>query len=183
MEMEDDQRTKLLQMDARQMHVFDCCHSRAYLTNVCRRDVATFVNSYPSLDITQELMKGEFSSGAPIFLQVNLAREADEDENPSAQAQTVVAPLYPVQKMANWWLVVGEPSTKQLLVIKRVTVTKSLTVKLEFSLPKGKHSLKLYAICDSYVGADHDIALDEIDVAEGDDSDSDEDIDSDEDME
>jgi len=59
--------------------------------------------------------------------------------------------------MANWWLVVGEPSSRQLLVIKRVTVTKSLAVKLEFTLPKGSHALKLYVICDSYVGADHDI--------------------------
>jgi len=74
---------------------------------------------------------------------------------------------------------VGDPTSRQLLVIKRVTVTKSLRVKLEFTLPKG--SLKLYVICDSYVGADHDIGLDAIEVAEGDDSDSDEDMDSDED--
>lgn len=85
--------------------------------------------------------------------------------------------------MANWWLVVGEPSSRQLLVIKRVTVTKSLAVKLEFTLPKGKHSLKLYVICDSYVGADHDIGLDDIDVAEGEESDSDEDMESGDEME
>lgn len=67
-------------------------------------------------------------------------------------------------------------------MIKRVTVTKSLAVKLEFTLPKGRHSLKLYVICDSFVGADHDIALDPIDVAEGEESDSDDDeMDSEED--
>ena len=82
--------------------------------------------------------------------------------------------------MANWWLVVGEPSTRQLLSIKRVTIKKSLNVKLEFTLPKGKHQLKLYVICDSYMGADHDINLDPVDVAEG--EDSDEDMDSDEEM-
>lgn len=84
--------------------------------------------------------------------------------------------------MANWWLVVGQPSTRQLLVIKRVTVTRTLSVKLEFTLPKGKHAIKLYVICDSYVGADHDIGLGEVDVAEGEDSD-DSDEDSDEAME
>ena len=83
--------------------------------------------------------------------------------------------------MANWWLVVGDSASRQLLVIKRVTVTKSLSVKLEFTLPKGKHSLKLYVLCDSYTGADHDIDLDPIDVAEGEESDSDDDMDSDED--
>ncbi|KAF8629449.1 hypothetical protein AX15_003443 [Amanita polypyramis BW_CC] len=163
MEMEDDQRNQLLQMTQAQM-----------------RDVATFVNSYPTLDVSHELAKGEHTAGAPIILQVALSRDVDEDEGDDGQ--TVVAPFYPLKKMANWWLVVGDPATRQLLVIKRVTVTKSLAVKLEFTLPKGKHSLKLYVICDSYVGADHAIALDPIDVAEGEESDSDDDeMDSEED--
>lgn len=143
--------------------------------------MATFVNSYPTLDVTQELAKGEYTAGAPIILQVGLSKEVDEDDE--VDDQTVVAPFYPSKKMANWWLVVGEPSTRQLLVIKRVTVTKSLNVKLEFTLPKGKHELKLYVICDSYVGADHDIGLDPVDVAEGEDSDSDEDMESGDEME
>lgn len=160
MDMEDDKRNQLLQMDNRQM-----------------RDVAAFVNSYPTLEVEPELVKGDYTAGASIVLQVALSRDADEDDEDD---QRVVAPFYPGRKMANWWLVVGEPSTKQLLSIKRVTVKKSLGVKLEFTLPKGKHSLKLYVICDSYMGADHDINLDPIDVAEG--EDSDEDMDSDEEM-
>ena len=143
--------------------------------------MATFVNSYPTLDVSQELVKGDYTAGAPIVLQVSLAREVDEDDE--ADDQTVIAPFYPSKKLPNWWLVVGEPSSRQLLVIKRVTVSKSLAVKLEFTLPKGTHALKLYVICDSYVGADHDIGLNPIDVAEGEDSDSDEDMDSGDDME
>jgi pre-mRNA-splicing helicase BRR2 len=148
------------------------------LTDI-RRDVATFVNAYPTLDVSHELVKGDYTAGAPIVLQVALAKDADEDEEDgSSDDQNVIAPFYPARKMANWWLVVGNSATRQLLVIKRVTVTKSLVAKLEFTLPKGMHKLKLYVICDSYVGADHDIALDPIDVAEGEDSDSDEDSDS-----
>jgi len=41
-------------------------------------------------------------------------------------------------------------------------------------------NLKLYVICDFYLGVYHDIALDPIDVAEGEVTDSDEDMDSDE---
>ncbi|KAF8056607.1 DNA polymerase theta/eta [Lyophyllum atratum] len=160
MEMEDEKRNELLQMTPAQM-----------------RDVATFVNSYPTLDVTHELVKGEYTAGAPIILQVALARDVDEDDS-EADDQNVVAPFYPGKKMANWWLVVGDSNSRQLLVIKRVTVTKSLAVKLEFTLPKGTHSLKLYVICDSYIGADHDIALEPIDVAEGEESDSDEDMES-----
>lgn len=139
--------------------------------------MATFVNSYPTLDVSHELAKGDYTAGAPITLKVTLARDADEDEGDSAQS--VVAPFYPLKKLANWWLVVGDAVSRQLLVIKKVTISKSLTVKLEFSLPAGTHNLKLYVICDSYIGADHDIALDPIQVAEGEDSDSDEEMESD----
>lgn len=146
-----------------------------------RRDVAAFVNSYPTLDVTHELVKGEYTAGGPIVLQVTLSKDADDDDE--AGDASVVAPYFPGKKLANWWVVVGEPSTRQLHSIKRVTVTRSLNVKLEFTLPKGTHSLKLYVICDSYVGADHDIPLDPIDVAEGEDSDSDDDDGSDDAME
>ena len=140
-----------------------------------RRDVAAFVNSYPTLDVTHEFVKGEYTSSTPIVLQVSLSRDADEDEDEGDIL--VVAPHFPAKKMVNWWVVVGEQSTRQLLSIKRVTVSKSLNVKLEFTLPKGSHALKLYVICDSYVGADHDINLDPIDVAEGEESESEEDSD------
>lgn len=132
--------------------------------------MAAFVNSYPTLEVEPEPLKGDYTAGAPIVLQVALSRDADEDDEDD---QRVVAPFYPSRKMANWWLVVGEPSTRQLLSIKRVTVKKSLNVKLEFTLPKGQHALKLYVICDSYMGADHDISLDALEVAEGEDSDED----------
>ncbi|KAJ8489445.1 hypothetical protein ONZ45_g13584 [Pleurotus djamor] len=82
MEMEDDQRTSLLQMDARRM-----------------RDVATFVNSYPTLDVSHELEKGDYTAGSPIILRVNLSKDVNEDDE--ADDQNVVAPYYPHKKMAN----------------------------------------------------------------------------------
>lgn len=129
------------------------------------------MNSYPTLDVNHEFVKGEYTSSTPIVLQVSLSRDAEEEEDEGDIS--VVAPYFPGKKLANWWVVVGEQSTRQLLSIKRVTVSKSLSVKLEFTLPKGTHALKLYVICDSYVGADHDINLEQVDVAEGEDSDSD----------
>lgn len=139
------------------------------------RDVATFVNSYPTLDVNYELAKGDYTAGAAIPIRVSLSRDADEETE--GDDEIVVAPFYPLKKLANWWIVIGEPKTRQLLAIKRVTVHKNIAVKLEFSLPQGTHALKLYVICDSYIGADHDIDLDPIDVAEGEDSDSEEDSD------
>lgn len=136
------------------------------------------MNSYPTLNVSHELVKGVYTASAPITLQVDLVRDADEDEESD---QSVLAPFYPLKKLANWWLVIGDAASRQLLVIKKVMVLKSLAVKLEFSLPAGTHNLKLYVICDSYIGADHDIPINTIQVAEGEDSDSDEDMESDED--
>ena len=50
---------------------------------------------------------------------------------------------------------------------------------LEVSYEKGTHKPRLYVVCDSYIGTDHDIELEPIEVAEGEESDSDEDMDSD----
>ncbi|CEL57890.1 pre-mRNA-splicing helicase BRR2 [Rhizoctonia solani AG-1 IB] len=157
MEMEDDQRNEVLQMDAKQM-----------------RDVAAFVNAYPSLEVSYELVEGEYTAGAPITMNVTLARDAEDEDGDD---QTVVAPFYPGKKMAQWWLVVGDPRTKQLLTIKRVTVSKTLRVKLEFALPAGTHRPQLLVICDSYMGADHDIRMDAIEVGAAVESDEDEDED------
>ena len=144
-----------------------------HLLSPHRRDIATFVNSYPNLEVSHELQRQEeYNSGTPLVLNVILTRDADEGD--SDDGQVVVAPLYPSRKMANWWLVIGNPNTRQLLSIRKVTVRQELVVKLEFNLPKGEHKLKLYVICDSYMGADHDISLDPITVVEGEESDSEE---------
>ncbi|KAJ3898830.1 Sec63 Brl domain-containing protein [Lentinula edodes] len=50
------------------------------MSNAQMQDVAAFVNSYPSLDVTQELVKGECTAGALIFLQVILSRDVDDDD-------------------------------------------------------------------------------------------------------
>lgn len=130
------------------------------------------------MDVNHELAKGEYTAGAPITIQISLSRDADEDDAMGGEdGETVIAPFYPKKKLANWWLVIGEPKSRQLLAIKKVTVYRSLAAKLEFSLPQGQHALKLYVICDSYMGADHDIDLDPIDVSEGEDSESEEESD------
>lgn len=180
MDMESDVRNKALQMDNARMCVYAHPILESYTHPRCRKDVAAFVNSYPTLEVNHELVKGDYTAGTPLVLKVTLSRDAD-DEDENGDDQLVIAPYYPGKKMANWWLVVGEPSTKQLLSIKRVTVNKNIAVKLEFTLQQGRHDLKLSVICDSYMGADHDILLDPIDVAEG--ESSDEDSSGDEDME
>jgi len=136
-----------------------------------------FINSYLTLEVSYELAKDNHTAGSPILLRVTLSRDIDEDEEDTEQL--VVAPFYPSKKLANWWIILGDQDSRQLYVIKKVTVTKSLIAKLEFTLPKGTHKPRLYIVCDSYIAADHDIKLEPIEVAEGKESDSDENMDSD----
>ena len=99
-ELEDEQRNDLLRLDTRQM-----------------RDVAQFVNAYPSIEVTytiDEADEGGYTANKPLTLRVTLDRDADADEEDSNE---VVAPYYPNKKTPAFWLVVG--SGKSLSAIKK----------------------------------------------------------------
>lgn len=70
-----------------------------------------FVNSHPTLDVSHKVVKGEHAAGAPVILRVSLARDVDED-NEEGGDQNVIVPFYPSKKMANWWIVVGDPTSR-----------------------------------------------------------------------
>lgn len=130
-------------------------------------DAARFTNDkYPNVDLSFEVEdKDEISAGAPAMLTVSIERDVDNAE--MEVDLNVHAPFFPAEKSENWWLVVGEESTKSLLAIKRITVGKQLTTKLEYVVPTaGKHELTLYLMSDSYVGVDQAPTF-EVEVAEG----------------
>ncbi|KAI9828704.1 MAG: DEIH-box ATPase [Thelocarpon impressellum] len=149
------------------------------------RDAAEFTNTrYPSIELDFSVVDPEnIVAGQPAHLAITLTREADDDEPPAdaaASDTTVHAPFFPTPKAENWWVVVGEDSTKSLLAIKRVTLGQKLALKLEFIVPSpGEHVLKCYLMCDSYVGVDQDPEFTVV-AAEGMDEDEDEDEDEEE---
>lgn len=147
MEMEDDQRTELLQMAPNQLAA-----------------VAGFVNKYPNIDVNFEVEDPEsIVAKSPAFLRVDLERDVDEDEEVDT---SVHAPFYPGKKMENCttflanklmtgWLVVS--SGKELVSIKRITFTRKQTVRLNFTVPiVGRQTLKLFCFSDSYFGVDQE---------------------------
>ncbi|KAH8837569.1 hypothetical protein MCOR27_001688 [Pyricularia oryzae] len=123
---------------------------------------ANFTNSkYPDISMEFEVEdEDDLHAGEPSFLSIKIEREVDEDEDDEKEKPvdtTVHAPFFPVRKAENWWLVVGSEASKTLLAIKRVTIGRSLNVKLEFTVPEpGKHDLKLFLMSDSYVGVDQE---------------------------
>ncbi|KAA1132430.1 DEIH-box ATPase [Puccinia graminis f. sp. tritici] len=169
MELEDEERNRLLQMDTKHL-----------------AKVAQFVNSYPAIEIKHEIEdEDSLVTNTPITLKVSLVAEDEEEEEGSKTAvagNVVLAPFYPTVKQDCWWLIVEDPKQKKLLGLKKVTGATPLPTKIEFSVPTaGKHELKLDLISDSYIGVDQELRL-EINVAEGEDSDSEESDDSDEEM-
>lgn len=58
-------------------------------------------------------------------------------------------------KEEQWWLVVGDPDTNNLISIKRTGLGRSGKVKLDFAAPPpGSYNYTLYVMCDSYLGCD-----------------------------
>ena len=147
---------------------------------------AEFTNDkYPNVEIDFEVENPKsITSGQPAYLKISITRQVDDDDDENENGEsvgavepdtTVHAPFYPQRKMENWWLVVGEESSKSLLAIKRVTIGRKLDLRLEFTPQHaGDQELKLSLMCDSYVGIDQDPSF-TIEAAEGMDEDDDDD--------
>jgi len=129
-------------------------------------DVATFCNSYPSMEVTVEtdLDDGTVEAGDSVTVLVQLQRDVDEDDDPASFGRVRSVRFPGKNKMENWWCLVGraEGSPEQsLLSIKRVVVGASGKAKLEFTAPEeeGQYEYVVYCMCDSYMGCDQEHKL------------------------
>ncbi|KAL0638958.1 Pre-mRNA-splicing helicase BRR2 [Maublancomyces gigas] len=155
----------------------DALIARLSLNQQQLSQIANFTNNkYPNIDMEHELEDEDtIVAGSPAYIKVKIEREVDDEVK--EVDTTVHAPFYPQTKMENWWLVVGEEGSKNLLAIKRVTIGKKLDIRLEYVVPTpGKHKLSLYLMSDSYVGVDQEQSF-EVEAAEGMEEDDDEDDD------
>lgn len=143
MELNDDDRNRLLQLSDSQM-----------------TDVAKFCNRYPNIEMSHEVLdKDDLHTGGTVNVIVHLERE-DEVTGP------VVAPFFPQKREEGWWVVIGDKKTNSLLSIKRLTLQQRAKVKLDFVAPDaGQHNYTLYFMSDAYLGCDQEYKL-TIDVGE-----------------
>ncbi|KAM4746825.1 U5 small nuclear ribonucleoprotein 200 kDa helicase [Rhinophrynus dorsalis] len=151
MEMEDEDRTELLQLSDAQM-----------------ADVARFCNRYPNIELSYEVAeKDSIRSGGAVVVLVQLERE-EEVTGP------VIAPLFPQKREEGWWVVIGDSKSNSLISIKRLTLQQKAKVKLDFVAPAtGTHNYTLYFMSDAYMGCDQEYKF-SVDVKEAEsDSDSD----------
>jgi translocation protein SEC63 len=73
----------------------------------------------------------------------------------------VHAPLFPEPKFEEWWLFLVEAPMTRIIAFERIRDTERLVEeKLRFQVARpGKHTLVLYALCDSYAGIDQKVEL------------------------
>eukprot|EP00933_Yihiella_yeosuensis_P027181 TRINITY_DN21096_c0_g1_i1.p1 TRINITY_DN21096_c0_g1~~TRINITY_DN21096_c0_g1_i1.p1 ORF type:complete len:656 (+),score=166.46 TRINITY_DN21096_c0_g1_i1:161-2128(+) len=74
----------------------------------------------------------------------------------------VHAPLFPEPKMEEWWVFLVEGSANaRIIAFERIKEPEQLmTAKLRFQVSRpGKHSMTLYALCDSYTGLDKKVDI------------------------
>ncbi|XP_032222645.2 U5 small nuclear ribonucleoprotein 200 kDa helicase-like isoform X1 [Nematostella vectensis] len=157
MDLDDEERNKLLKLDDVQM-----------------QDVARFCNRYPNIELSFEIPdKNQIKTGRPVNMTVDLERE---DEQPGA----VIAPFFPQKREEGWWLVIGDTKANSLISIKRLTLQQKAKVKLDFVAPSspGTYSYVLFFMCDAYMGCDQEypfkITVEEAGSDDDDDDDSDE---------
>ena len=157
MELEDDERNSLLELNEVQM-----------------ADVARFCNRYPNIEMSFEVVnKDKIATGQSVNISVNLERE-DEVVGP------VLAPFFPQKREEGWWVVIGDSKTNALVSIKRQTLQHKAKVKLDFVAPSpGQHSYTIYFMSDSYMGCDQEykftVDVKEASISDNDDSGSDSD--------
>ena len=137
-------------------------------------DIARFCNSYPSIEVAFDLPGLEPIEAADDALEYRVRIESQTsvkvvaqvardnvDEDSDEVYGKVVSSRYPHAKQEEWWLLVGDPAQNVLYGIKRFTLARRAQVKLEFELPNDLSTidalqLKLYLMCDSYVGCDQE---------------------------
>lgn len=143
MELEDSQRDDLLgSFDEEQVE-----------------SIANFVNKYPNLDVSIEDVPSKGVSGELREIVVNIERDEDVEDSVVEFSQ------FPNTKYESWWVVLGDPDSKELYAIKKTELlAEKQQIKLKFSVPAaGKRRFSVWVVSDCFLDADRQVEVDEID--------------------
>ncbi|EKX54104.1 hypothetical protein GUITHDRAFT_160810 [Guillardia theta CCMP2712] len=146
MDMEDDDRIKLLEMPQSKLG-----------------QIAAVCNRFPNINLEYEVVDADsISAGEQVVVTIRLERDQD------SEVGKVHAPYYPKEKDEAWWVLVGDPSASFLHAIKRIPpFQRKANVKLDFTAPEtpGTSKLTLFLMCDAWSGCDQEYEFD-MDVKE-----------------
>eukprot|EP01126_Amoeba_proteus_P012623 TRINITY_DN1519_c1_g1_i3.p1 TRINITY_DN1519_c1_g1~~TRINITY_DN1519_c1_g1_i3.p1 ORF type:complete len:1370 (-),score=289.41 TRINITY_DN1519_c1_g1_i3:112-4221(-) len=93
----------------------------------------------------------KLTSGLDYKLSVSLTRVSSYPSDKGAHT-----PKFPKKKEEGWWLILGDPSTGELIGLRRVNCKGHLDTQLSFEAPSRPafYHYYLYLMCDCYLGLD-----------------------------
>jgi pre-mRNA-splicing helicase BRR2 len=120
------------------------------------KDIIEYAEAFPDIELEYDVSAKEAECEEAVQVQVVLERKS------TGNPHQVRSQVYPGQKSEVWWLCVGDTENNELLAIKRVNLLQKTKSLVEFSAPPrvGQHTLTLYFMCDSYLGADQEYTFD-----------------------
>lgn len=77
-------------------------------------------------------------------------------------SQHVAISNYPKFKECSWFLIVANPTTNEIIVLKRLNFKRTTSKNLIIALPKdfSEPNFELHLVCDSYIGLDQVYEID-----------------------
>jgi replicative superfamily II helicase len=115
------------------------------------------LNKLPRLGFTASLSKKVYRADEEVAITIAYKRE-----NPTT-ANFAFCPNFPKAKQEGWWVVAGDPSSKDLLALRKISsgITHKGEMKkavLSFNAPDdpGLYHVSLYLISEAYLGIDQE---------------------------
>ncbi|KAH0790580.1 U5 small nuclear ribonucleoprotein [Histomonas meleagridis] len=104
--------------------------------------ICNAANRYPSINLAARKVGNN-------TVEAMLERDIDEDEN----VGLVLAPNFCLRKSENWWVVLVDGG-ENLIDIQKVAFERKILVTFEVSPEMMALPLRMFALCDSYIGCD-----------------------------
>lgn len=108
-------------------------------------------------ELNEPLDGEELEEGGEAQFSISLKRTN------KSNSQVVSISNFPKYKEASWFLIIANSITNQLLCMKRVAFKRSTQKNLVVLLPEDfqrEKYLKVFLMCDSYIGLDQEYTID-----------------------
>lgn len=105
----------------------------------------------------EEVLVGEtLVEGGEAMVMINIKRTNRYNK------QWVAASNFPKPKECTWFLLIGNEETNELVAMKRIAFKRFASKNLNICLPKNfkTEKLKVFLLCDSYIGLDQEYTID-----------------------
>ncbi|KAK9116484.1 hypothetical protein Sjap_015431 [Stephania japonica] len=134
------------------------------LLGLPRASLQALVDKFPASQLFQDL---QHFPCVRVILNVHRRKSPVlniklEKMNSRRTSSRAFAPKFPKIKDEAWWLVLGNVSTSELYVLKRVSFSDRLVTNMELPLEFMTQGMRLIVVSDCYLGLDQEHSIEEL---------------------